>query len=323
MKGAIAFGVCAVLLSAGHANSAAASPRVEAFSEACTTKAQGIGLLALGPIDAVDPATQTAVIAGLRFRLSSSAATNVETGSYSAAFGCVTNPEGPSVVELVDLGTFVPGSSPLFVVGTIAEVRPEFGLLKIGAQWVDYSGLLAAKPELAFRVGETIHWGGTRASVELARLEYVRTVILVPSEVGGKSSVALQGITGTALQGITGTALQGITGTAVQGITGTALQGITGTAVQGITGTALQGITGTAVQGITGTALQGITGTAVQGITGTALQGITGTAVQGITGTALQGITGTALQGITGTAVQGRTEIALAGSEVLLGELSE
>lgn len=286
---------------------------------------------ALGPVE-TDSSKFDVVILGQRFALAketvctsrgrvvsrSSCVASLSRGAYAAAEASVLTPATAARVTILPL-SYVPGASPVMVGNFVSAVRPDIGIVRLGALDVDSTSLLAAGPfELV--VGQFVEISGlqplARGAVLADGLRYETATITGTGR-------QLQTITGTGIQTITGTGTQTITGTGIQTITGTGTQSVVGSGTQTITGTGKQTITGTGKQTITGTGaqIQTITGTGrsvqTQTITGTGrqlqTQTITGTGrqvqTQTITGTGraatTQTITGTGrlvqTQTITGT----------------------
>jgi hypothetical protein len=264
------------------------------------TSGQSIfGAAAIGPIDAISKGangTELTVL-GQQFKAASGELSGYRVGQYVLA---AADRKGQLSVLLSLDDNYVPGSSTVWLKGSVTSVSPAIGKFAVGGVSLDYSAYLSTDPEFSVQVGDTVEAYGIQPQPGGS--------VLLGIHGGGLQGIhggGLQGIHGGGLQGIHGGGLQGIHGGGLQGIHGGGLQGIHGGGLQGIHGGGLQGIHGGGLQGIHGGGLQGIHGGGLQGIHGGGLQGIHGGGLQGIHGGGLQGIHGGGLQGIHGGGLQG------------------
>jgi hypothetical protein len=199
---------------------------------------------------------------------------------------------------VVARSSYVPGATPVLIVGTVRYVSPSLAKLWVGGLEIDFSSV---SPEVAsaIRIGSLVEVYGIQPSPN--GLVIGQTVSAAFPKINGKSNLGKQSIAGTGTQSIAGTGIQSIAGTGTQSIGGTGTQSIAGTGTQSIGGTGTQSIAGTGTQSIGGTGTQSIAGTGTQSIGGTGTQSIAGTGTRSIAGTGTQSIAGTGKQSIAGT----------------------
>ncbi len=269
MKNSISAVVAAIIATAaafpGQAGISGSGGAIEGIS------GSGVELLVVGPVEAIDIASSTAIVLGQRV----TTAQQLNVGDTVAVFGKTRTDGTISAAAIQARGPYVAGATPIFLAGIVQKAQPNIGRVEVSGITVDLTSAMA-HGVLSPAVGSKLAISGTQP---------VNHGLVVVDGISG-SGAAVSGISGSggSLGGISGSGgrVNGISGSgaAVSGISGSggSLGGISGSGgrVNGISGS------GAAVSGISGSggSLGGISGSGgrVNGISGS------GAAVSGISG---------------------------------------
>jgi hypothetical protein len=292
-KGALRLAVASIIAaSVGVAYSA--TPTLAAAAQAAETNS----LLLVGPVEALVPKEQLAIVLGQKISIRS--AEGLAVGDTAAVFGRLDS-NGAIIVSLVrNQGFYVPGSTAIVVTGLVQKSDASVGRLTVNGLTIDLTPAMSERFDEP-SIGSRIQVVGTQPAG--------RGIVLA----NGISGSGLSGISGSGLHGISGSGLSGISGSGLHGISGSGLSGISGSGLHGISGSGLYGISGSGLSGISGSGLSGISGSGLHGISGSGLFGISGSGLSGISGSGLHGISGSGLSGISGSGLHGISGSGLFG----------
>jgi len=204
-------------------------------------------IIAVGPVDLVEAGSIT--VLGREYKMQDTS--GLVEGQKVAVHGAL-QPDGSATSAWAEsLGTYTPGSDPIFETGIVTKVDMNAGHLSIGDSDVDYTATLASSDSAVPTVGQLVSVEGIQPALG--------GVIL-----GSTTSAGVTGMSVALVHGTTGTNVASITGSAggTSSVTGSAggTSSITGSAGGGasITGSAggTSSITGSAGGGasITGSA---------------------------------------------------------------------
>jgi hypothetical protein len=202
------------LLTVNYAASSSTSAQVSVATEH--------PLVLIGPVEAIDAKTNTAVIVGQRVLLGNLKPPAI--GAFVEVFGTVA-PDSAIHASLVkSVGSYVAGASPILVTGLVKAIDRKLARVTIGNLVIDYSAGLSSNPSMDAKAGGLGQFVGTQPvtqGIVLASLFRVTNRIQLVN--GG---VSLEGIIGGgfAADGIIGggASADGIIGggVAVDGIIG-------------------------------------------------------------------------------------------------------
>jgi hypothetical protein len=251
--------------------------------------------VAIGPAEGVSATGSTLVVLGQRIRVDASAraqASLVRAGDMITVVGYLDSAGMPIATGVSPLESkFVPGSTIVYVRGSVRELKASVGSAQIGSLQVDYTAALVGEEALALRAGDIVEISGIYFGSALMSASLIAKYAITGTEACA-SGIAGTGRVETSSDGIAGT---GRVETSSDGIAGT---GRVETSSDGIAGT---GRVETSSDGIAGT---GRVETSSDGIAGT---GRVKTSSDGIAGT---GRVETSSDGIAGT---GRVEASSDG----------
>jgi hypothetical protein len=115
----------------------------------------------MGPVEGLETqdGVTTLTVLGQRFIDRSEVAGQVAQGDYVMAAG---NGDGQLQVLYSMEGRYVPGASPVMVVGTVGAVDGTHALTTVGITRFDYSSRLVRSPDYRPHTGELVQFSGTQ-----------------------------------------------------------------------------------------------------------------------------------------------------------------
>lgn len=236
---------------------------VSVFALSCaafnSTAAQTV---VVGPVERVANQATTFSVLGQNFALPAKAAkaNGLVVGAYVVVSGD-RDSGGALIASSVKVlpDSYVAGSSPVYLLGTVDRYSALAGLVQVGDLKILVSQALSVDSNRSFVKGEAIEIVGTQAVLKGA--------------VWATTAQAIQGTGALAIQGTGALAIQGTGALAIQGTGAQAIQGTGALAIQGTGASAIQGTGALAIQGTGKLAIQGTGARAIQGTGKSAIQG--------------------------------------------------
>jgi hypothetical protein len=301
MKSSFSAGL-AVTVALATASAGAGVNRVE--SQQSTVVINQPVLKVIGPVEAYDAAHRSARILGQTVILPTDA--DLAIGDIASVLG-TTRSDGAIVAAVVeDHGLYIPGSSIIFLSGTIEKVNPAVGRVTVNGITVDYTALLADE-STAPAAGRTVETSGTQPVLGGIVLATTIAGASKPNSVNGSGLSALRSVNGSgasAIHSVNGSGLS-----ALRSVNGSGLSAVY--SVNGSGFSALRSVNGSganAVQSVNGSglsALRSVNGSgasAVQSVNGSGLSALR--SVNGSGASAVQSVNGSgasALRSVNGS----------------------
>src|SRR5581483_1683344 len=278
MKSTVSGFVTAILLSAGVVAQAQEPSHGPGFM------AEGATLLAIGPVESINPKSGIAIILGQQVLLPS--ALNLNVGESVAVFG-KSLPDGRLQASLVrQEGNYVAGSTNILLTGTVQSMNAAVGHAVVSGVSVDLTPMMSAGA-VSLAVGSEVRVLGTQPSSH---------GVIIVSGVSGGGLSGFSGVSGGG-HGVSGGGFSGVSGGGLSGVSGGG-HGVSGGGFSGVSGGGLSGVSGGG-HGVSGGGFSGVSGGGLSGVSGGGLSGVSGGG-HGVSGGGLSGVSGGGLSGVSG-----------------------
>ncbi len=257
-------------------------------------------LLLIGPVNALIPNEQAAIVLGQRISLNNSQQLTV--GETAAVFGKLSANGVITASEIRHQGPYVAGSTTVFLTGIVQKNQASIGHAQVGGLSVDLTPAMASGPVTA-DLGSIVQIVGTQPAAD---------GVVLANGISGSGSATASGISGSGLitNGISGSDHVVTSGISGSGLTFNGISGSGHATTSGISGSGLtfNGISGSGhatTNGISGSGLtfKGISGSGQATTNGISGSGLTFNGISGSGHATADGISGSGLtfNGISGS----------------------
>ena len=187
MKGLVATFVTAILGAAGTAG----------YANTANTGA-GDPLLVIGPVESVNSAHSIAVVLDQKVLIG--AHDSVTVGNTVAVYGEVLGDGSLNATKVVAEGAYVPGATPVFMMGTVQKVEASIGRAVVSGITVDLTALMS-QGSVTPAVGSTVEVSGTQPAnnglLVASGIASSGKALAPDSITGSGKALALDSITGS------------------------------------------------------------------------------------------------------------------------------